>query len=305
MKFIAIKTKDGSIKGKISFYCRMLNVTREAFRKYLINRDKPWKYEAVADEIRRILKEDEYNDRYGRYRMYQALLQKAPKWLHIPSERTVYRIMQEMGIIRKPKHKPNGITKADREARKSDDLLRRDFISDKPLVKAITDITEVKARDGKLYVSAIFDCYDAAVLGLAMDTNMKSTLCCNTLSNAVKAYPGLKGAILHSDRGTQYTSELYRKYIKQYGIIQSMNSDGGRCHDNARCESMWARFKEELLYGRYDTERMLVSELKVIIWRYFISYWNNRRICSSNEGLPPMVKRKQYYASLNIDQDVA
>jgi len=134
---------------------------------------------------------------------------------------------------------------------------------------------------------------------------MKATLCCNTLSNAMKAYPDLKGAVLHSDRGTQYTSELYRKYIKQYGIIQSMNSDGGRCHDNARCESMWARFKEELLYGRYDTEKMLVSELKVIIWRYFISYWNNRRICSSNEGLPPMVKRKQYYESLNIDQDAA
>ena len=125
----------------------------------------------------------------------------------------------------------------------------------------------------------------------------------NTLSNAMKAYPDLKGAILHSDRGTQYTSELYRKYIKQYGIIQSMNSDGGRCHDNARCESMWARFKEELLYDRYDTERMTVSELKVIIWRYFISYWNNRRICSSNEGLPPMVKRKQYYESLNMDQE--
>ena len=56
----------------------------------------------------------------------------------------------------------------------------------------------------------------------------------------------------HSDRGTQYTSELYRKDINKYGILQSMNSAGGRCHDNARCESMWARFKEELLYGRYD-----------------------------------------------------
>jgi len=152
----------------------MLNVTREAFRKYLVNRDKPWKYEAVADEIRRILKEDEYNDRYGRYRMYQALLQRAPEWLHIPSERTVYHIMQEMCIIRKPKHKSNVITKADREARKSYDLLRRDFRSDKPLIKAITDITEIKARDGKLYISAIFDCYDAVVLGLAMDTNMKA-----------------------------------------------------------------------------------------------------------------------------------
>lgn len=305
MRFIAIKTKDGAIKGKISFYCKILNVSREAFRKYLINRDKPWKYEAIADEIRRILAEDEYNDRYGRYRMYQALLQRAPEWLHIPSERTVYRIMQEMGIIHKPKRKPNGITKADRAARKSDDLLHRDFRSDKPLVKAVTDITEIKAKDGKLYVSAIFDCYDAAVLGLSMDTNMKAPLCCDTLNNAMKAFPDLRGAILHSDRGTQYTSELYRKNIKKHGIIQSMNSDGGRCHDNARCESMWARFKEELFYDRYDTEKMTVSQLKVIIWRYFISYWNNRRVCSSNEGLPPMVKRKQYYESLKVKQEAA
>ena len=77
-----------------------------------------------------------------------------------------------------------------------------------------------------------------------------------------------------------------------------MNSAGGRCHDNARCESMWAQFKEELLYGRYDATSMTVEQLKTLIWRYFISYWNNRRICSANGGLPPMVKRQQYYTSL-------
>ena len=142
-------------------------------------------------------------------------------------------------------------------------------------------MTEIKASDGKLYVSAIFDCCDSAVLGLAMDTNMKAALCEQTLDNAYKAYPMLRGAILHSDRGTQYTSELYRNAINKYGIIQSMNSAGGRCHDNARCESMWARFKEELLYGRYNTTSMTVEQLKTLIWRYFISYWNNRRICNA------------------------
>ena len=108
----------------------------------------------------------------------------------------------------------------------------------------------------------------------------------------------LRGAIFHSDRGTQYTSELYRKAISKYGILQSMNSAGGRRHDNARCESMWARFKEELLYGCYNTTSMTVEQLKTLIWRYFISNWNNRRICSANGGLPPMIKRKQYYDSL-------
>ena len=236
MKFIAIKTEDGVIKGKLSFYCRMLGVSRQGFYKYLAIKDRPWKYQDLADAMRAINSEDECNDTYGRIRMYQALLLKNLEGLKIPSERTVYRVMDEIGLSHRPKRKPNGITRADREARKSDDLLKRDFKSNKPLEKCVTDITEIKAKDGKLYVSAIFDCFDSSVLGLAMETNMKATLCEHTLDNAYLAYPNLRGAILHSDRGTQYTSETYRKALAKYGIIQSMNSAGGRCHDNARCE---------------------------------------------------------------------
>ena len=300
--FIAVKTEDGEVKGKISFYCRVLKVSRQAFHNYLRNKDAAWKYQLLADAMMDICMEDECNDTYGRIRMYQALQLKQPDGVHIPSERTVYRVMEKVGLSHRPKRKPNGITKADKEAQKSDDLIKRDFTAERPLEKCVTDMTEIKASDGKLYVSAIFDCYDLTVLGLAMDTKMKAALCEQTLSNAVKAHPMLRGAILHSDRGSQYTSELYRKAIDKYGIRQSMNSAGGRCHDNARCESMWARFKEELLYGRYDTSKMKVEEVRTLVWRYFISYWNNRRICSANGGLPPVIKRQQYYASL---QDVA
>ena len=103
------------------------------------------------------------------------------------------------------------------------------------------------------------------MIGLAMDTNRKAPLCVQTLENTAKAYPGIRGAIIHSDRGSQYTSQLYQDTIRQYNIQQSMNSAGGRCHDNARCESMWARMKSELLYDRYDTEKMTTDELKTII----------------------------------------
>lgn len=51
LRFIAIKTNDGLIKGKISFYCKMLGVSLEGFRKYLKSMDKPWKYEALAEEM--------------------------------------------------------------------------------------------------------------------------------------------------------------------------------------------------------------------------------------------------------------
>ena len=294
MKFISLKTNGGKETGKIAFYCHCLDVTRQGFYWYLRHRDDPWKYETLAEKMREIVTEDECNDTYGRYRMREALSQKYPDE-KLPSERTVYRIMETLGLVHRPKHKPNGITKADREAQKSDDLLKRDFTANKPCEKCVTDITEIPAKDGKLYVSALFDCYDLCVLGLAMADNMRAELCVETVKKAYQAYPDLRGGIIHSDRGSQYTSALYRAELNRCGIVQSMNSAGGRCHDNARCEAMWARMKEELLYGRYDTKKMTMEELKTLIWRYFMSYWNNRRVCSANDGLPPMVKRNRYY----------
>ena len=108
--------------------------------------------------------------------------------------------MTEIGLNHKPKRKPNGITKADREASKSDDLIKRDFAAEKPLEKCITDMTEIKVLLREAYVSAILDCYDLAVLGLAMDTNMRATLC-KKLRECLQSLPMLRGAILHSDRG--------------------------------------------------------------------------------------------------------
>lgn len=299
-----MKTNDGRITGKIRFYCRALEVSRSAFYDYLACKDNPWKYEPLAEEMMKIHNEDKYNDCYGRERMYMALMQKKGSGeinIDIPCEATIRKVMKQIGLIHKPCRKPNGITKADREARKSDDLLKRDFSADKPLEKAVTDISELKAKDGKIYVSAIFDCFDLMPLGLVIEDNMKASLCCHTIENAKKAYPDISGCIIHSDRGSQYTSAQYRAVIQKYGIIQSMNSAGGRCHDNARCESMWARMKEELFYSRNDkSENYTMAELKIMIWRYYMSYWANRRICTANGGLPPAIKRKHYYESSSI-----
>lgn len=276
-------------------------MSRQAFYKYLERKDLPWKYDYIVNSMYEILNEDQYNDTYGRYRMFAALKlkhQDDPDF-HIPGERTVYRIMKAVGLVHRPKRNSKGITKADRNARKSDDKLKRNFKSDKPIEKCVTDITEIKGKDAKLYVSAIFDCFDVTALGLAMDTNMKAQLCVATLNNAYTSHPEISGCICHSDRGTQYTSQLYRDRINELGIIQSKNSDGGRCHDNALCESMWARLKDELFYScNLKSTDFTVVQLKKMVWRYFMSYWNNRRICSSNDGLPPKVKRDRYYAAL-------
>ena len=219
----------------------------------------------------------------------------------MPCDATVRKVMEEINLIHKPKRKPNGITKADSEARKSDDLLKRDFTADAPLKKCVTDITEIKAKDGKLYVSAIFDCYDLMPNGLAMADNMRAELCSQTVKNACLCYPAIRGAIIHSDRGSQYTSSEYRETLQKCGIVQSMNSAGGRCHDNAGYESIWARMKEELFYNRgRKSEDYTIEALKTMVWRYFMSYWSNRRICSAIGGIPPAVKRRRFYSALTI-----
>ena len=95
---------------------------------------------------------------------------KQPEGVHIPSERTVYRVMDPFGLSHRPKRKPNGFTKADREAMKSEDLLKRDFHSDAPLAKCMTDITEIPSSKGKWYVSAIVDFFELSCLGLVRET---------------------------------------------------------------------------------------------------------------------------------------
>ena len=122
--------------------------------------------------------------------------------------------MEAIGLSHRPKRKPNGITKAERNARKSEDLLKRDFTAERPLENCVTDITEIPAKDGKLYVSAIFDCYDLVVLGLAMADNMKAELCVSTVKNACLSFPTIRGAIVHSDYAEENTMPKF--YIKPY-----------------------------------------------------------------------------------------
>jgi transposase InsO family protein len=290
-------TQNGAVKGKTAFYCRVLKVTRQGFYSYLESQSKPYKYASLVALMQEIIAEDECNDTYGSRRMREALLlkQEANPNLFVPSQPTIARIMRANGLLHKKSRKPNGITEEDKKARKSDDLLKRDFQADEPQIKCVSDITEIPTADGKLYTAVIEDCFNNEVLGLSMANHMRASLCVNALTVAVMVHPGLRGAVAHSDRGSQYTSIEYRAALERFGIRQSMNSAGGRCHDNAKCESLWGRFKEELLYGRYRTEKMSMDDVKSLVWRYFMGYWNNRRICSANGGLPPTEKRRRFY----------
>ena len=98
---------------------------------YIKNSKNPWKYEALAAEIKKIIKEDECNDTYGYVRMYEALKLKKSRnpedFPKVPCERTIYHIMKKLNLVHKSKRKPNGLTKVDKEAIKSDDKIKRNF----------------------------------------------------------------------------------------------------------------------------------------------------------------------------------
>jgi len=278
----------------------MLGVSRSGYYKYLKSKEKPNKNEAILAAMLEIMKEDEENSNYGKVRMYDALKARGIKCC----QPRVSAIMDENGLRVGKKRKPNGLTKADKKAQASDNLIKGDFSAEKPNEKLVTDITQTPTLDGTLYISVIFDCYDNSAWGLEMDDNMRAELVKSSLESAVSMNPSLRGAILHSDRGSQYTSELFRLTLDRFNIKQSMNSGGGRVYDNAKCESMWGRFKEEKLY-KTDTANMSMAQVKSMVWRYFYSYWNNRRICSAIGGMAPMSKRNHYFQNIACENLVA
>jgi putative transposase len=226
------------------------------------------------------------NDNYGTRRVHLALIQESEK----VSYSTVYRTMKRNGLLKKQKHHPNGITREDAEAQKSENLINRDFTAKTANEKWLSDITEVPCRDGKLYVAAVMDCCGGEIVGLAMDDNMRKELCIQAFEGACKSR-GAYGMMFHSDRGSQFTSYAFRESLAKYGAVQSM-SGTGRCYDNARMESFFATLKKEKLY-RLKTERYPMAYVKAIIFRYVMVYYNRQRIYTSNPGgWPPTVYRE-------------
>jgi len=70
-----------------------------------------------------------------------------------------------------------------------------------------------------------------------------------------------------------------------------MSFAGSSCYGNAKCESMWARMKEEAIYGRHKTAQMSMNVVKSLVFRYYMGYWNHRRICHAIGGIAPTRKR--------------
>ena len=128
----------------------------------------------------------------------------------------------------------------------SEHLLKRRFKARKPNEKWLTDVTELKGKDGKLYLSPILDLFNREIVAYAMSRRADSEMVKEMLE---KAAPRLtdKGTMLHSDQGVLYRTAGYRELLAEHSMVQSM-SRKANCWDNAPMESFFAVLKTECFY---------------------------------------------------------
>ena len=205
---------------------------------------------------------------------------------------TIRRAMARGNLLHEDRRSHDGLTKADKKAIWPQNIIKQDFSAQEPLRKLLTDITQIPCKDGKLYVSPLLDCYNGEIIALAMDTNMKKELCIKTITEAYKNFDIKDGVIIHSDAGSQYTSGAFILAAGKHHAVQSM-SDVGKCYDNARMESFFATLKKEKLY-RINSTKMTAEQVKAVIFRYVMIYYNRKRISTVNpRGLHPSIYREK------------
>ena len=285
------------LEYSITEKCLVLGIAKQGYYSWLRTLDKPYKYADLLANIHKVMAEDPENkNNYGARRVFLRLAQV--EYDYQGSYSTVYRVMKANGLLQKKRRRPNGLTKEDHAAQKSENLINQDFTASEPNTKWLSDITEVPTADGKLYLAPVLDCFDGQIVGLSMDNSMKKELCISSFEQACLRHNAC-GMIFHSDRGSQYTSHKFRESLKAYGAIQSM-SGTGRCYDNARMESFFATLKKEKLY-KIKSELLPMETVKSIIFRWIFIYYNRKRVYTANDGgYPPEIKRQMFMGKTSI-----
>ena len=269
--------------------CQLLWISESGYYRWRHYKAREDKYSVLLSKILKIRAK---NPDYGSRRVFLELKLKHQYTGCYGTIRAIYR---KNNLTLRLKHKqPNGITKSDKNAEVNENLIKQNFSASSPNTKWLSDITEIKLSKEKLYLCAILDCFDGAIVGFHIDTNMKRELCITSFQKAIEGYGGDK-IIFHSDRGSQYTSNDFRKELAMKAVIQSM-SKAGNCYDNARMESFFATLKKELIY-KYKPQNLSVEAAKSLVFRYIEFYYNRERIYSTNGGYPPLVKRELFYAN--------
>ena len=171
-------------------------------------------------------------------------------------------------------------------------LLKRDFRANKPNLKWVTDITQFKLFDQKLYLSPILDLFNSEIISYTLSKSPNFDLITKMLNNAFKRIPNDTHLLLHSDQGWHYQMQDYQKMLNDKGVRQSM-SRKGNCYDNSVMENFFGILKTEFYYRRkFSSIDHFTKELSE-----YIDYYNNRRIKVKLKGLSPIQFRTQSFIS--------
>ncbi|MCA1696821.1 MAG: IS3 family transposase [Actinobacteria bacterium] len=157
------------------------------------------------------------------------------------------------------------------------DLVNRDFTATAPGQKMVGDITYIRTWQGWLYLATVIDCYTKACIGYAMADHMRTELVIDALTMAARNYPLIKGAIFHSDRGTQYTSAAFAAATDTLKIRRSVGATGV-CFDNALAESFNAAVKVERVNRTVYPTR---EHARKDVARYIEFRYNSQRLHSA------------------------
>ncbi|QKS03453.1 IS3 family transposase [Bacillus halotolerans] len=257
--------------------CVHLGISRASYYRWKKNLMKDHPKCHLEKQIGTLCREHKY--RYG-YRKITAILKKEMRINH----KTVQRIMQKnqwQCRVKVKKRKKNGQPYA-----VVDNILNRNFQSDRPLEKLVTDITYLPYGQKQLYLSSILDVYNGEVIAFTIGDKQDTDFVLNTLEQ-LPTLP--QNCVLHSDQGSVYTSYEYQKAVKTKGITMSMSRKGTPA-DNASIESFHSSLKSETFYlNSINRTTTAIVERTV---KEYIYYYNNIRIQTKLNSQSPISYRQ-------------
>lgn len=189
----------------------------------------------------------------------------------------VARLMAKEGIVAKVRRRFRVTTRQRKGVTYAPDLLERDFTAERPHQVWTSDITYIWTSEGWLYLAVILDLFSRTIVGWATSERIDAQLICTAFHRALWQYRPHLPVIFHSDRGSQYTSKMFRALLaKQSGLF--MQSNGLSCYDNAVTESFFHTLKTESVDFEHFQSR---SETHQHLFDYIEVFYNQKRLHSS------------------------
>ena len=220
---------------------------------------------------------------YGSHKIAQEM-QKQDE-LETACRNTVAAAMRELGIqSRVCKKLTPTTTQADPTKQPAENKLDRDFTADEPNRKWVTDITYLRIAGGWVYLAVVIELFSRKAVGWSIGPSLATELVSEALRNAIEnRRPDGNKLLHHSDRGCQYTSDLYQQTLRTLGIECSM-SRTGCCYDNAAMERFFWSLKHE--WTNHETFGTL-EEARLSVFRYIETFYNPVRLHQTLGYLSP------------------